>query len=912
MRAFRIFVMLSVAASCMAKDVEIISPNLYVAPDGSDSNPGTIDKPFATLTRARDAVREFKKGVPKPVTVFVREGTYYLGETLVFGIKDCGTDLQPITYAAYKEEKPVISGGAKLDVKWKPYRNGIMKCSVPKGMDFDQLFINGKRQRRARYPNFDPTKPLVTEGGSYISGSVSRDGDKVWLNYDPKSFTKKKWADPQTGIVHYFPGSYYFNLQFELKDLDYSTNTIFFGKGGWQRSLMQARWGPNDTIVDCFKIVSNIGDGYVIQCPFFVDNIFEELDIASEWFLDKKTDTLYYMPEAGGDLKNAKVEVSQLKHLVEIKGSRAKPVSNIHFDGFQFAHSSKTFLEPYITPSSGDFGVYWGGAVFIEGAEYCSVKNSLFHEIGGNGVFIGGYNRHIKVYGNTFTYCGDNAVCVIGKSHEIFGTAWTCPQCGDTRRMWDFGKESKDIPAYCDVSNNHIHHIGTYGKQVTGVLQAMTIKNTISHNHIHHVPRSAICTLGPFWGGHVVEYNDLHDTTQETTEHGTLSSWGRSNYWCLGHWAPSPDRLMHTPGDIKRHAKFTTHYRYNRIREKLTGYVRGRDVNMGINFDDGSANYHVYNNLCLGTGMQNREGSYRIVENNIFIEPQTDIRYEVGFRENHDRFARNIVVIREDKVGYYLRFFYDKGPYTDQMDYNLFYRENPSTGPFSYSVGKNIPIGDTNSWIVTKAQSGAVYAMKSGWVGMNATDGDYFLHLGDSLLESEISQTFATKPGKKYKLSFDAWQIADHANDGSLDVKAGDLAVNDLAVACYAKSGASHFEYTFKAKGADTTLSFHNNGDVRSAINIDNVSVVSGSDELIVNGSFEQNVGQDGERSFEWSDANGNRYDTHSLLADPMFVDPENGDYRVRPESPALKLGFKNFDMDSFGLLPDFPTKWEQ
>ena len=48
----------------------------------------------------------------------------------------------------------------------------------------------------------------------------------------------------------------------------------------------------------------------------------------------------------------------------------------------------------------------------------------------------------------------------------------------------------------------------------------------------------------------------------------------------------------------------------------------------------------------------------------------------------------------------------------------------------------------------------------------------------------------------------------------------------------------------------------------------------------------------------------------NSIHADPMFVDPENGDYRVKPESPALKLGFKNFDMDKFGLLPDFPEKW--
>ena len=50
-------------------------------------------------------------------------------------------------------------------------------------------------------------------------------------------------------------------------------------------------------------------------------------------------------------------------------------------------------------------------------------------------------------------------------------------------------------------------------------------------------------------------------------------------------------------------------------------------------------------------------------------------------------------------------------------------------------------------------------------------------------------------------------------------------------------------------------------------------------------------------------------YDLHSIFSDPMFVDPENGDYRVREGSPALKLGFVNFDMD-FGVGPDFEDRW--
>ena len=45
--------------------------------------------------------------------------------------------------------------------------------------------------------------------------------------------------------------------------------------------------------------------------------------------------------------------------------------------------------------------------------------------------------------------------------------------------------------------------------------------------------------------------------------------------------------------------------------------------------------------------------------------------------------------------------------------------------------------------------------------------------------------------------------------------------------------------------------------------------------------------------------------DVHSLAGDPRFVDPAKLDFRVRAESPALKLGFKNFPMDSFGARKD-------
>jgi hypothetical protein len=41
--------------------------------------------------------------------------------------------------------------------------------------------------------------------------------------------------------------------------------------------------------------------------------------------------------------------------------------------------------------------------------------------------------------------------------------------------------------------------------------------------------------------------------------------------------------------------------------------------------------------------------------------------------------------------------------------------------------------------------------------------------------------------------------------------------------------------------------------------------------------------------------------DQHSVIADPLFVDPADGDFSLKPDSPALKLGFKPIDISAAG-----------
>jgi len=90
----------------------------YVSPDGNDTASGTsLVRAFATIQRARDAIRELKKTKVLPkggVTVWVRSGEYYLKRGLELTSEDSGTLETPIVYRGMAGEQVCIIGGRKL------------------------------------------------------------------------------------------------------------------------------------------------------------------------------------------------------------------------------------------------------------------------------------------------------------------------------------------------------------------------------------------------------------------------------------------------------------------------------------------------------------------------------------------------------------------------------------------------------------------------------------------------------------------------------------------------------------------------------------------------------------------------------------------------------------------------------
>ncbi len=674
---------------------------LYVAPGGDDGNPGTKEKPLATLHRARDVLRARRQQAGgkwnEPVTVYLRGGTHYLARPLVLAPEDSGSQRAPVRFAACDGETPVISGAVRLKLRWLPYRNGIVQAEVPgvkQGkLRFGQLFVNGRRQHLARYPDFPGDYRYNGPGGSADALSPER---------------VKRWKDPAGGLVHGLSSHRWGSLHFRINGVSDAGKLKL--AGGDQINRDSRLHGEHR----------------------FVENVFEELDAPGEWFLDTKRGVLYFLPPAGLDLAKAKIEAAVLKTLIELRGSADEPVRHVHFRGLTFTHTARTMLERYENLLRGDWSIVRAGAVIFEGAEDCSVEDSRFDFLGGNGVFMSNYNRRNKVSGCKFTGAGDSAVCLVGDFGAVrSGSTWQ-NHVGDPPDK-TIGPRTPDYPAECLVHDNLIHDIGQVGKQTAGVLISMAAEITVSHNTIYNVPRAGICINDGTWGGHLIEDNDAFATVRETGDHGPFNSWGRDRHW-------------RTPAEMTKRLCKLDNFKTTVIRHNRFAHHGGHS--WGIDLDDGSSNYHLYNNLCLGMSFKLREGFFRLVENNVCIGPNPP-GFHVWYEGCDDVIRRNIIVHTGGTNVY--EFIRANPAYAKQFDNNLFfnYRGEPTIG---------------------------------GWDGAKT-----------------LSQ----------------WQ----------------------------------------AKG----------------------------------------------------------FDRHSLFADPMFVDPVKGDYRVRPGSPALKLGFKNFSMDDFGVLkPEFRAEAEE
>jgi hypothetical protein len=409
----------------------------YVAVSGNDAwsgtlpdpNAGKTDGPFATLARARDAIRAMKAKGPlaHPVTVMVRGGTYYLAETLVFEPQDSGTPDCPVSYVAYPGETPVISGGRPIVANWQPYKDAIQVCTLDAVKQgkwyFRQLAVNGKRQPRSRLPA--QGEYLREDALSNTSFKFSAGNMQKWHNLD----------DVEVLVFHSWNES-----RLRIKSLDEQTRVVEFRDPTSRHTIgWDGAGGPN---------------------RYYMENVLEGLSGPGQWYLDRPAGQLYYWPTE--DLAQATVVAPVLTQLVRCEGSvkEKKYVEHLQLSGFTFCDTDWTLPENGY-PDCGDVGdIVDPSAITFKAARHCVLQQNCLKNLGTYAVEVTGDGNEIT----------DNHIYDIGGGGII------------TR---SYGPERNVITL------NHIHHCGLIYPSAVGI-NIDDGGGTIAHNLIHHISHSGV------------------------------------------------------------------------------------------------------------------------------------------------------------------------------------------------------------------------------------------------------------------------------------------------------------------------------------------------------------------------------------------------------------------------------------
>lgn len=468
---------------------------LYISRQGSDANNGSIIAPFASFEAAQHAVREFKKSFPNtPVEVIVRGGIYYLGQTIEFTPEDSGTPTAPVIWKAADGEKVILSGGKRIMGKWVKDKNGVWFTDVPetKGWkqdirkseyytkrpdlpwNFRELFVNGKRATRARYPNANEPNPFLY--------TLASSGNQVRL---PKGQIKKSWSNESDAQINIVPRWRFFNQWNDVVSIDPDSAIITIGPREQHFEIDKGSW-------------------------FWIEGVKAELDMPGEWYLDHEAGRLYYKPLLTETPNQSEIIAPFLNRIFYLKGDVNKGtfVHHIQFKGFDFRHTTFTLGQI-------EARVHTDAALMLENAQHCSISESQFQQIGGYALWLHLDSRHNNFDHNIVQYSGGGGVLMTGARFSYM----------DETKIFTPGESAaKVFPILNRITRNTVEHCGKIRYYGGGVhidsrpaSMAMEPGNYIAHNHFRDLSRNGIFAFRN-QGGNVIEFNEIHDCMQTTID----------------------------------------------------------------------------------------------------------------------------------------------------------------------------------------------------------------------------------------------------------------------------------------------------------------------------------------------------------------------------------------------------------
>jgi hypothetical protein len=473
---------------------------VFVAPNGSDSGDGSREKPFASLTRARDAIRAARVKSPETATahatIWVMPGVHRIGATVALekqdanltlsavepgqSVLDAAIPLKPEQFQRSKDSRLAAEAAGKvwqLDLAATGAKHrGPFPVRFADGGSVVQLFAAGAWQPLSRWPNDgnakmtkvldrgdDPDAPGKRPGTFEFAGDrptrwkVAADAGQLWL----AGFWRVAWD--------------------------------------WQNVRVQTLDLENHSILLAAPVGGGIGSKYAGPEgagtePWRAINLVEEIDSPGEWSIDFAKATLFWWPTI--DLSSAAIapELS----LADLDGPilRLKDTVSVTIAGLTLQGSL-------------------GNGVEITGGEGCQASGCQLRCLGKNGVVIKG-----------------------GKSHRV--QSCDLHTLGHGGILIGGGDRATLTPCSHVADNNHIHHYAL-GKKIWSPGISVGARDAgyacgaiVTHNLVHDSPHAAI-----LYGGndHRFEFNEVHDFLIESDDLG--------GFYTNDGWASYGNLLRH-------------------------------------------------------------------------------------------------------------------------------------------------------------------------------------------------------------------------------------------------------------------------------------------------------------------------------------------------------------------------------
>ncbi|MEZ5277845.1 MAG: right-handed parallel beta-helix repeat-containing protein [Opitutaceae bacterium] len=489
----------------------------FLSPRGNDKWSGRRatparnrkDGPWATLAGARDNLRALRSSgvVSGAVTVRVQDGVYPLTESVGFDQRDSDTH-----YAAAPGAHPVFDGGESL-TGWRiGERNGRVEWTLDlpevaaEEWFFRSLFVNGRRAPRARLPKFSPDRKSAAnvfrigeikhpETGDLFDGSDT---------FRPRPGDLEHWdslPDAEFVILHYW-------IEERLPRPEFNPRT------GWMRFARRSAFNLYEAYAAAY--------GNRALARYYVDNLYEALTEPGEWYLNRETGRLTYLPRPGETPANTTIAAPRIHTFIRASGQffndtvdagdahATAHIRDFTLTGLTFRHAdwfsplaelpsfhqARTYGEELPIGGSPQAAHFVRGSVVFRAARDCAVRDCTIERAG--------------LYGLDFDE-GCRGCAAVGNHLHDLGAGGI--RGGGT----DLDGSLEGRTGHLTITDNRIHHIGRIFHQGVGVLLGHAFDCTVAHNHIHDSCYTGI-SIGWTWGyretpsrNNRIEHNLIHD-----------------------------------------------------------------------------------------------------------------------------------------------------------------------------------------------------------------------------------------------------------------------------------------------------------------------------------------------------------------------------------------------------------------